>query len=293
MFGLNRFNPTNKKNNINPDRCQAKLRQGAGMPTFCKSHLFKRFMALLIAFFVLAGLSRSEDEDALHKPFKNDHRKIIVVDPGHGGYDIGAKGPDGSLEKTVNLTIARMISSELGEKYRIVLTRTDDYFIDLIDRTSLANQLKADVFVSIHTGASLLHKMSGTSLFYYQGISDRPLDTEVPLYPSSENGPDKTPWHEIQFKHVNASKVLAELTQKGLERFIKGFESNIQGAPLVVLSGADMPSILMEIGYLTNPADEKSLQDKTFLSRVAKGISLGLDAFLQQKNIDTLNDLRE
>jgi len=261
------------------------------MPFFCKFCFFECLIAVFISFFLLIGTSTSEG--GAKKPFSWDTRKTIVLDPGHGGNDSGAKGPDGSLEKIVTLALARMISSELGSKYRVVLTRTDDYFIDLIERTSIANQLKSDLFISIHTGGSFLHKTSGTTIFYYQGISSVPLEIDVASNRTVESGPDKTPWDEIQLRHINSSRVLADLIKKGLQGIIKGFKCDIRDAPLLVLSGADMPSTHVELGYLTNPADEKSFRNQEFLSKVATGISQGLDAFLQHRSIKSLNDLRE
>ena len=261
------------------------------MTFFRKFCFFECLLAVFISFFFL--ISTSTSEGGAKKPISRDTLKTVVLDPGHGGNDSGAKGPDGSLEKIVTLALARMISSELSGKYRVVLTRTDDYFIDLIERTSIANQLKSDLFISIHTGGSFLHKTSGTMIFYYQGISGAPLETEAASNQPFESGPDKTPWNEIQLRHINSSRVLADLIKKGLKSIFKGFECEIRDAPLLVLSGADMPSIHLELGYLTNPADEKSLRDQHFLSKVAKGISLGLDAYLQQRSIKPLNDLRK
>jgi len=261
------------------------------MPFFRKFCFFECLIAVFISFFFL--ISTSTSEGGAKKAISRDTRKTIVLNPGHGGNDSGAKGPDGSLEKIVTLALARMISSELSGKYRVVLTRTDDYFIDLIERTSIANQLKSDLFISIHTGGSFLHKTSGTTIFYYQGISGVPLEIDVASNRTVESGPDKTPWDEIQLKHINSSRVLADLIKKGLQGIFKGFECEIRDAPILVLSGADMPSIHIELGYLTNPADEKSFRDQEFLSKAAKGISQGLDAFLQHRSIKPPNDLRK
>ena len=105
------------------------------------------------------------------QPLFEAFKRIIVIDPGHGGQDFGAKGSDGTLEKTVTLELARLIASQLEPEFKVVLTRTDDYQVELDDRTALANHLKAAIFISIHTGAGFVHSTTGTSIYYYQNYS--------------------------------------------------------------------------------------------------------------------------
>ncbi len=207
------------------------------------------------------------------------HKKIIVIDPGHGGRDKGARGPDGVLEKRVTLTLARMIRAELENKYSSVLTRSGDYWLDIPDRTAVANHTKADMFISIHTGGSFLHKASGILVFYFKEISEPAPAFEATLPKPFKDSDIQIPWDNIQNKHIAASKVLAELMQNRINDQIKFMESKTESAPLMVLSGADMPSILIEIGYLTNPATEKELRNVEILSEIAKGISNGIDDF--------------
>jgi len=121
----------------------------------------------LVVIFVCALTSESSPE----KMIFGNQKKIIVIDPGHGGYDNGAQGPDGTFEKNVTLTLARIIAEELGNTYRVILTRTDDYLLDIPARTAAANHLEADLFISIHAGGSFLHQASGMSLYYFKETS--------------------------------------------------------------------------------------------------------------------------
>jgi len=97
-------------------------------------------------------------------------KKTIVIDPGHGGNDTGTKGPDGTSEKSITLILARIIESELKTKYITKLTRKDDYWLDIYSRASTANNASGDLFISIHTGGSFLHKDSGMTVYYYKNI---------------------------------------------------------------------------------------------------------------------------
>ena len=105
------------------------------------------YWAMIVGLLFFGNAAQATAGQPLFESFKS----IIVIYPGHGGQESGAKGPDGTLEKTVTLELARLIASELEPEFKVVLTRTDDYQVDLDNRTSLANHLKADIFISIHT----------------------------------------------------------------------------------------------------------------------------------------------
>lgn len=217
--------------------------------------------------------------------FFDRHKKTVVLDPGHGGHDRGAHGPDGTHEKTVALTLARMIGAELEDKYRVFLTRTDDYRLDIPERTSLANHQEADLFISIHTGGSFLHQAGGMTVYYYKEISQKALLHEADADQENlKNGYHLTKWNDLQKRHKAASEVLAKLMQHHLNEKIKYIETGIEGLPLIVLSGADMPAILIEIGYITNPSEEKKMLDAKVLTDLTKAISNGIDDFFSKKN---------
>lgn len=275
------------------------MRQKAFKSVFCKPHLtdriclethgkqdsisgqrLKRYLAVLVLVFMLIGAITTVGI-AETQSFE-EQKKTIVIDPGHGGRDKGARGPEGTFEKTVVLSLARMIASELETKYKVVLTRSDDYRLNLPNRTSTANNLKADLFISLHTGGSFLHKANGITIFYFKEISAPPLTLDTARSRPLKNGNIQTPWSNIQSKHKATGKVLAHLIPKCLNEQIK---IKVRGAPLMVLEGADMPAILIEIGYLTNPAEEKKLNDTRILSDFAKGIYNGIDNFFSKNNL--------
>jgi N-acetylmuramoyl-L-alanine amidase len=213
-------------------------------------------------------------------PFKFQ-RKTIVIDPGHGGYDFGARGPDGTFEKTVTMELGRILELELGNTYKVTLTRTDDYWTDIHTRTSMANHLNADMFISIHTGGSFLHQASGISLYYYKKISDTTLMLGQDSSQGFKDTNSQTSWSDTQNRHQQTSKVLAEILLNRMNEPAQ-FKTEIQGVPLMVLEGADMPAVLIEVGYITNPADEKMLKDIDSLSDIAKKIKRGIDDFFEK-----------
>ena len=251
------------------------------MPVINKHYLTKSRFTLLflimISFFIISVNAEAK------KLFFDKHKKIVVLDPGHGGHDRGAHGPEGTYEKTVTLTLARMIATELGDKYRVFLIRTDDYQLDISERTSLANHQKADLFISIHTGGSFLHQAGGMTVYYYKEILQKKLLRETADKGKLKNSYDLIPWDDLQKRHKPASKTLAKLMEHHLNEKIKYIETEIEGMPLIVLSGVDMPAILIEIGYLTNPLEEKKMLDAKVLADLTKAISNGIDDFLLKK----------
>lgn len=208
-------------------------------------------------------------------------KKTIVIDPGHGGYETGGQGPDGTFEKTVTLKFAQVLAEELGKTYKTILTRTDDYWVDIPARSATANHVGADMFISIHTGGSFLHQASGMSLYYYQKTSKSTLTLDPDSSKEFKNDNPEVSWANIQDRHQQNSKILAESVRDRIGRQTQ-YKPEIEGAPLMVLEGADMPAILIEIGYITNPVDEKSLLDIDVLSKIAQAMRNGIDDFFEK-----------
>jgi N-acetylmuramoyl-L-alanine amidase len=179
---------------------------------------------------------------------------VVVIDPGHGGNDSGAQGPDGTQEKTVTLTLARLIADQLETRCRVVLTRSDDYRLDIAGRTAVANQSRAEIFISLHTGASFSRSISGSTVYYHRQFIESALTAE-----------SKTP------------KSLLDSSQPQTP------DTKVQGAPLLVLEGADMPAVVIEIGNLSNPNEEKILGDSKVLAGFAQAIADGVDTFFTEK----------
>ena len=138
------------------------------------SQNFKCRLVPLLGILILGSLSTGAIPAAAKRPLFDAYKRIIVLDPGHGGRESGARGADGTTEKAVALELAQLIAAELQHDYKVTLTRTDDYHVDLDNRTALANHLKADVFVSLHAAGRFVYSTAGPTIFYYQDASNLP-----------------------------------------------------------------------------------------------------------------------
>ena len=244
--------------------------------TFCKFMVIKFCLFAAITAVIILGMS--QQVSCAENPFLNEI-KTVVLDPGHGGHDNGVQGPAGTLEKSVALGLAQLIAGQLKKNYKVILTRSDDYRIDIPGRTAVANHLKADLFISIHTGGSFLHQAKGITIFYYKELSGHALGTAADSSKQRDAANPQALWDNIQDGHIASSKDLAQIMQNNINNQLKFSKSKIQNADLMVLKGADMPAILIEVGYLTNPGDEKKLQSPEVLSGFARAICNGIDDF--------------
>ncbi len=205
---------------------------------------------------------------------------VIAIDPGHGGKDTGAIGPNGALEKTINLNLARMIAQQLDSDYRVVLTRNDDYALENSDRSAAANHARADIFISLHIGNSFIHASNRSAVYFYMPFQGTALRTESESPQPSEDDEPTVRWNIIQTKHRVASKKLAMQMQAGLSSIWQPQEVTVRGIPMLVLEGADMPAVALEIGNLANAGAEKQLADPQYLSKIARAIARAITAFL-------------
>lgn len=220
----------------------------------------------------------------------------IVIDPGHGGHDTGTIGPHGVLEKNVCLDVALRLGKLIQKKLpgaQVVYTRKTDVFVPLEERTAIANQAKADLFISIHANSSHDHEARGIET-YYLNFTSSPEALEVA---SRENALSDSSIHELQDlikqiarnDKVEESRELATDIQDSLThqlRLISTAEKNrgVKKAPFVVLIGADMPSVLAEISFLSNKTDERMLGKPTERQKIAQGIFRGVESYLSSLN---------
>ena len=227
----------------------------------------------------------------------------IVLDPGHGGHDTGTIGPEGLREKDLVLDVAKRLGALIEERLgsEVIYTRTDDVFVPLERRTEIANEAKADLFISVHANSSQDHKARGIETYYlnFTGSSDA---MEVA---SRENALSANGVHDLQdivakiarSEKIEESRDLATMIQDSLSKHMENLNRGdrnrgVRKAPFVVLIGADMPSVLAEISFLSNPSDEKWLKNPDNRQRVADGLYRGIESYLQSTNSLTSNQSR-
>jgi N-acetylmuramoyl-L-alanine amidase len=210
--------------------------------------------------------------------------RVIVLDPGHGGHDRGAGTRAGEYEKEITLKLALAIAEALRPDYRVVLTRTGDYHMDLTRRASTANQHRADLFISLHLGGSSQQHVNIWEIYTF---GDHP-DTEPPdSVGVPVSAPDETGgmlWRDIQPRHETAGRNLAERLKVQFQADSRIPAVEIRQAPLRVLQGVDAPAVVLEAGHLTNPAARDLLKDSRFLADVAIHIRKAVEAYFQAGN---------
>lgn len=217
----------------------------------------------------------------------------IVIDPGHGGEDTGAIGPSGVKEKDITLALAKRLEDIIvGHlKVKVVLTRRDDTFLPLEERTAIANRNKADLFISIHTNAAFRQGASGVETFF---LSFDASDDEARRVAAFENGiitlednatredTDELKdilWDMAQTEFLNESGLLAEMVQVNLCRDMEVEDRGVKQAPFLVLMGAAMPAILVEVGFITNPTEEKRLASGEVQDAIARSLFRSIAGF--------------
>jgi N-acetylmuramoyl-L-alanine amidase len=206
---------------------------------------------------------------------------VIVLDPGHGGKDSGAIGHDNMTEKALVMAFARAMTKRLKTSYQVMLTRRDDYQITLFERSALANHHRADLFVSIHTGATIPSNPRGMALFYYESPVRNPFGSGFQPDSYAESSLAIKPWELQRPQVVTKSRYLVELIKKRLLQSNKDLKLTSRGAPLIVLAGVEMPAVLIEIGHVTNPMDAKALKDDARLTELAGQVCDAIDDFFQ------------
>jgi N-acetylmuramoyl-L-alanine amidase len=228
----------------------------------------------------------------------------IVIDAGHGGHDTGTVGPSGLMEKDLCLDVALRLGRMLQEKLpgtEVIYTREDDTFVPLENRTAIANQSKADLFLSIHANSSRDKSARGVETFYLNfAASEESMEVAA-----RENALSQGSIHELQdmIKKIAKNEKIEESREFALEiqehlakRLQKVSKSNksrgVKKAPFVVLIGANMPSVLSEISFISNPTDETLLKKGEHRNKVVEGLYHGIEKYLQNLNSLSFNATR-
>jgi N-acetylmuramoyl-L-alanine amidase len=208
--------------------------------------------------------------------------RTLVIDPGHGGSDVGSRGASGALEKNIVLSVARRLKTSVENRLgiRVLLTRNEDADVPLDERTAFANNNKADAFLSLHANASAQPAVRGAAIRYldadkYAAAARTPGTPEARALPAIGGGTrtiDITPWETAQIQHLSESAALAAILDEGLRDRVGMGPRAVERGPFRVLVGANMPAVLIELGYLSNREDEARLAAPGFQDLLAAAL---------------------
>ena len=233
--------------------------------------------------------------------------KRVVIDPGHGGKDPGAIGPRGTREKDIVLRVGKKLGKLLKKNHgvEVIYTRDRDKFIPLNERTEIANSKKADLFISIHTNASKKRKTRGLETYFLSWSNDR----EAIRVAAREN---KVSIKKMQKMQGGLSMILQDLARNSKREESKKLAHSVQNAMInslkrdykriedhgvkyalfYVLVGAEMPSILVEISFISNREEEKRLSTNKYRDSIAKAIANGIDSYISQSTLIVNPEIR-
>ena len=255
----------------------------------------------LVPLLLLAGLARPAFPQAPGDPgarSRSDARKprTVVIDPGHGGIELGAKGKLGTVEKDITLAIALKLKAmiEKNMAFQVVLTRDKDMDVPVENRSAIANNQKADLFISIHTNGSRQKSAEGSETYFLSTGATPDEETRRLAYLENnssriEGHVDKTSeedvkmilWDMAQTAYIRQSSQLAEMIQAELNSLLGTRNRGIKQAPFKVLTGVACPAVLIEAAFISNPEEEKKLASDAFQASVAEAIYRGLTKYLQ------------
>ena len=207
--------------------------------------------------------------------------RAIAIDAGHGGADAGTLGPEGTLEKDVTLSVARRLQTAIQRRLglRVVLTRSGDASVTLDQRAAIANNNRADLFISLHANASVRESAAGAEVFYLSPTEydydpgDVPAGGErIPVVGGGTRVVDIVRWERTQLRFVERSARWAQTVAEELAARLPMSPRGVQQAPLRVLVGTNMPAALVEMGFISNPEQEAQLNSPAFQNAVVDGL---------------------
>ena len=227
------------------------------------------------------------------RPVKNpaSSKKVVMLDPGHGGVDPGAIGASGIYEKIITLAAARQLKSRLEDtgRYKVVLTRDKDVSVGLTERRELAHDAGADIFVSLHADSIANKKVRGLSVYT---LSERASDAEAAALAEQENDADRIIGVDLSHETQEVRHILVDLAQREsmnlatrmagrligqLRREATVLRNSHRFARFAVLKSPDIPSVLIEMGYLSNKEEEAALKTESYRAKLMAAVVRGLD----------------
>ncbi len=220
-------------------------------------------------------------------------KPLVVIDPGHGGVDPGAIGRDGTLEKEIVLEVAQRLAEELRAlgKYRVKMTRDDDRFLRLGERVDFARANRASLFISLHADAIRYSSISGATVYTR---SDRASDAAAQLLAERENRADLIAGVDLTEETDEVAGILFDLVRRETRNFsatfarglidemrgkVKLIKNPLRSARFRVLSAPDVPSVLVELGYLTNRREEKTMRTQAWQQKMVGAITTAVDGY--------------
>jgi N-acetylmuramoyl-L-alanine amidase len=239
--------------------------------------------------------SGSRKAAAAAPPASTDPRPLIVIDPGHGGIDNGTRAASGELEKSIVLEFSGLLRDQIEKsgKYRVVMTRTDDTFVALADRVQLARSRQAALFISIHADALARGDGDAQGATIYT-LSETASDAAAARLAESENRADVIAGLDLSTEPEDVADILYDLARRETKTFSVQFSRALvselrsatrlhkepqKSAGFRVLRAPDVPSVLIELGYVSNRGDLKSLTSETWRTRTAGAIARAVDAY--------------
>jgi len=241
----------------------------------------------LFAAAALAALATGADEP----PREVDRFDRVVLDAGHGGDDHGAEGPAGLLEKELVLDVTRRLKARIeGDGVQVVLTRDDDVYVPLGERTAIANRAGADLFVSIHANAASARSARGVEIFFValeasdesaRQLAERENAAFREASPAAPDDPLASILGDLAAAdQLRESDEFARLANREVAALVAAVPSRgVKQAPFVVLMGVQMPAALVEIGFITNPTEERDLASPGYRDRVADALARAVFEF--------------
>ncbi len=216
--------------------------------------------------------------------------RTIVLDPGHGGTETGAVGPGGSAEADLTLLVARALRLQLERRLpvRVVMTRTEDVDVPLETRTAIANQNRADLYISLHFNSSFGTRARGAETYF---LSREASDQLAAAVAEAENQASRASpeldlqmilWDLAQSYHLAESQRFANLVQEELNIALGLRDRGVKQAPFTVLMGAQMPAVLVELGFLSNPEEEEKLQSPAYRAELVDALVRAVSRFKRQ-----------
>jgi len=250
----------------------------------------------LLAVFARPALSQPAADAGARCGPEAAKRRTVVIDPGHGGIELGAKGKLGTFEKDITLAIALKLKAliEKNMAFQVVLTRDRDMDVAVENRSAIANNQKADLFISIHTNGSRQKSANGSETFFLSTGATPDEETRRLAYlennssriedhvdKKSEEDVKMILWDMAQTAYIRQSSQLAEMIQAELNSLLGTRDRGIKQAPFKVLTGVACPAVLVEAAFISNPEEEKELVTDEFQSSVAEAVYRGLAKYLQ------------